>query len=66
MADEEKKNTIRRYLNAYNGFNIKGMVSLVHPEVVFKNVSGGEVNAQTEGAEQLRQLANQSKALFSA
>ncbi len=66
MTDEEKKNAIRSYLAAYNGFDIEGMVAIVHPEVVFKNVSGGEVNAQTEGVEQFRQLANKSKALFSS
>ena len=42
------------------------MVALVHPEVVFKNVAGGKVNAEAVGAVQLREMAIQSKALFSS
>ncbi|MEO1390330.1 MAG: nuclear transport factor 2 family protein, partial [Cyanobacteria bacterium J06634_6] len=37
---------------------------LVHPKVTFKNVSGSEVNAEAEGIEQFRELAEQAKALF--
>lgn len=66
MTHEEKKNAIRSYLAAYNSFDIEGMVALVHPELVFENVSGGEVTARTEGIDQFRQLASQSKALFSS
>lgn len=66
MTDEEMKNAIRSYLSAYNSFDIEGMVALVHPEVIFENVSGGEVNARTEGIEQFQHLANQSKTLFSS
>lgn len=66
MTDEEKKNAIRGYLAAYNSFDIEGMLAIVHPEVVFKNVSGVEVNVRTEGIDQFRKLANESKALFSS
>ena len=65
MAIEEKKNAIQIYIAAYNGYDIDGMVTLIHPKVVFGNVSGGEVNAKTVGAEQFRELANKSKGLFS-
>jgi ketosteroid isomerase-like protein len=66
MTTEEKKNAIQCYIAAYNDFDIDGMVALIHPEIVFKNVAGGEVNAQAEGAEQFRQLASKSKELFSS
>lgn len=39
---------------------------LVHPEVIFKNVSDGEVDAEAAGDAQFRELAHESKALFSS
>ena len=66
MTKDEQKILIQSYIAAYNSFDIDGMVALVHPEVVFKNVAGGEVNAEAVGANQFRQMAIQSKALFSS
>ena len=66
MTDNEKENTIRSYITAYNNFDIEGMVALVHPELMFKNISAGQIDAQTQGIEDFRQLANQSKDLFSS
>lgn len=37
----------------------------VHPDVEFKNISAGVVNAGTNGVAELRVLAKQSLALFS-
>ena len=37
---------------------------MIHPEIEFKNVSGGEVNATAFGAVEFRQLAEKSKELF--
>jgi hypothetical protein len=42
------------------------MAALVHPQVVFRNIAGGQINAEATGADQFRALANQSKALFSS
>jgi hypothetical protein len=66
MTNEEKKHAIESYIAAYNSLDVDGMVSLLHPEVIFKNVAGGDVNAQTVGVEQFRELATQSKAIFSS
>jgi ketosteroid isomerase-like protein len=66
MTSEEQKASIQSYLAAYNNFDINGMLVLIHPEVVFKNVAGGEVNAEAVGAGQFRKLAVQSKSLFSS
>lgn len=62
-----KHNTIiEDYISAYNAFDIERMLSSVHREVVFKNVSGGEVNAEAIGIEELRKMAEQSQQLFSS
>ena len=66
MIDEEKKALIESYLAAYNRLDVDAMVALVHPQVVFQNISGGQVNAEAIGADRFRELAVRSKALFSS
>lgn len=66
MMDEEKRNLILAYLNAYNSFDIEGMIKLLHADIVFKNIAAGEVNTQATGREEFRRLAEQSKAFFSS
>ena len=64
MNNEQKEAMIRAYVQHYNSFDIDGMVSLLHEEVRFRNVSNGEVTAETSGVEAFRNLAKQSAALF--
>jgi hypothetical protein len=66
MEKSEKESLIERYVRAYNGFDINGMVALLHSECTFQNVSGGEVNVTTSGIPQFRELAEKSKELFSS
>lgn len=42
------------------------MIKEAHPDIVFKNISNGEVNTSTRGMEEFRALAVQSKQLFSS
>ena len=65
MNSTEMKTSVEKYLDAYNSFDIERMLALVHPNVEFKNVANGAVNAQATGIDAFRQLAEQSKALFS-
>lgn len=66
MNEDDKRSLIKRYLDAYNAFDIDGMMSVIHPDIEFKNVSGVEVNASASGINELRKLAEQSKNLFSS
>ena len=66
MMDELKKSTILAYLQAYNSFDIDGMIKLLHADIIFKNIVGGEINSQTTGREEFRQLAEQSKGFFTS
>ena len=66
MGITEKMNLVLSYIDAYNRFDIDGMLTLVHPEVVFKNITGGEVNTEVSGIDALRDLANQARELFSS
>jgi ketosteroid isomerase-like protein len=66
MRPDEQRSLIDHYLDAYNAFDIDGMMATIHPDVQFENVSDGEVNASASGADEFRQLAEQSKGLFSS
>jgi hypothetical protein len=56
---------VDHYIDAYNRKNIDDMLMSVHPQVEFKNISAGVVNASTNGVVELRSLAQQSLSLFS-
>ncbi len=66
MGADEKRTLVDRYIAAYNDFDVDGMLALLHRDVEFRNISGGEVNASASGAEEFRRLAEQSKGLFSS
>ena len=57
---------IERYLAAYNAFDVPGMLELLHAEVEFRNVAGGEVTAAAHGIDEFRQLAERGAQLFSS
>ncbi|MBN2062516.1 MAG: nuclear transport factor 2 family protein [Deltaproteobacteria bacterium] len=64
MNEDDKRSVIVRFLNAYNAFDIDGMMSVIHPDIEFKNVAGGEINATASGIDEFHKLAEQSKKLF--
>ncbi len=64
MHQKEMRDIIDRYILAYNSFDIDGMLALMHKDVIFKNISKGDVNMSTKGVLELRQAAEQAKCLF--
>ena len=64
MQQQEIKNIIDKYIEAYNAFDIDGMLSFMHQDVEFKNISGGKINISTKGLSEFRKAAKQGKALF--
>jgi ketosteroid isomerase-like protein len=66
MTSSRQKEIIEGYVAAYNSFDVEAMLQFVHPDVVFKNVAGAEVNATATGIHEFRKLAERSKSLFSA
>jgi hypothetical protein len=66
MIAANQKDLIARYLAAYNAFDIEAMLAQLDPAIRFENYSGGQLSAETSGIEAFRQLAEQSKGLFSA
>ncbi|MFD7523069.1 nuclear transport factor 2 family protein [Paenibacillus chitinolyticus] len=65
MEERAVISLVEKYVEAYNAFDIEGMLLLMQEEIVFRNISNGVVNAVTEGKDAFRQLAGQSKNLFS-
>jgi len=65
MNPDRMRALIQDYIDAYNRFDVDGMLACVHPEIQFKNVSNGVVTAEADGIEALRWMAEQSKTLFS-
>jgi ketosteroid isomerase-like protein len=66
MKQNEIKDSIYRYLDAYNKFDIDGMMGMLAPDICFENVSGSEVNAETSGKAEFEILARQSARLFAS
>jgi hypothetical protein len=65
MIDAQQEELIARYLAAYNAFDIEAMLAQLDPAVRFENYAGGQLTAEASGIEAFRQLAEQSKTLFS-
>jgi ketosteroid isomerase-like protein len=57
---------IERYLAAYNEFDVAGMLALLHPDVAFANVAGGQVTAAAEGRDEFQALAEHAATLFTS
>lgn len=62
--NKEKEKIIRSFIHAYNTFDIESMTGLLHPEIQFKNISRGNITAQTKGKIKFNELAKQSAAIF--
>jgi hypothetical protein len=65
MGNSYKKELIDRFISAYNTFDVEGMLALLSPDVRFENYSEGQLTATANGIEEFRQLAENSKSLFS-
>jgi len=64
METSQQKTIIESYVRAYNAFDIAGMTQHLHSEVIFENVTNGEIDLATEGIEAFREQAERAKALF--
>jgi ketosteroid isomerase-like protein len=65
MKNSEMEQIVGAYLAAYNAFDVDGMVALLAPDVIFRNVSEGKVTHETIGVPAFRTLAEQGAEMFS-
>ncbi|MCD1163380.1 nuclear transport factor 2 family protein [Peribacillus frigoritolerans] len=66
MISEKSKKIIENYIMAYNSFDIERMVKLLHKEIMFRNFTNGEMNTETRGIQEFKELAEKSSKIFSS
>lgn len=64
METTQREWLIKEYINAYNNFDVEGMLKHLDPNVQFENILNGQVNLTINGREELRAQAEQATALF--
>ncbi|WP_419393926.1 nuclear transport factor 2 family protein [Cytobacillus praedii] len=66
MNSDETKQIIDYYVEAYNSFDVEGIVKLLHKEIMFRNFSNGEVDTETKGIQEFKELAENSSKIFAS
>ncbi|MCW3081539.1 nuclear transport factor 2 family protein [Segetibacter sp.] len=59
-----REDIVKNYIEGYNEFDINKMIRDFDENVVFENISGGEVNMLLEGLEAFMEQADQVKSYF--
>ena len=65
MEHAALKEAVTVYIEAYNRFDVDGMLAPLHEEVVFQNIANGEVSLTTTGKGDFRGQAEQATRYFS-
>ena len=63
--NEQRKQLIENYIKAYNNFNITGMTKDLTENVVFENISNGNLELSTYGIIEFTKQAELAKQCFS-
>ncbi|WP_426285585.1 nuclear transport factor 2 family protein [Luteibacter sp. E-22] len=66
MIDPAHIALIEAYLDAYNRFDIDGMLATLSDDVRFEHHSGGELSVATEGKVDFEKLARVGAAMFAS
>lgn len=61
---EKREQLIQAYIDAYNNFDIEGMMAGLKNSMEFKNITGGVVDLHLQGLEAFKQQAIQAVAFF--
>ena len=61
---EQQKRVIENYIKSYNDFDINGMTKDLTDNVVFENVSNGNVDLRTKGIKDFTEQAESAKQYF--
>ena len=65
MEEIKREEIIRSYVQAYNAFDVEGMMKDLDPNIRFENVSDGVVNMTLNGLEDFRTQALRAAEMFS-
>ena len=61
---EPRQQAVEHYIRAYNAFDTEGMLADLHLDIIFQNITDGQVDTETQGLEAFRQQAEQAKHYF--
>ena len=59
-----QKKIIENYIQAYNSFDVEGMIKDLHHDIVFENISNDQVNLTTKGIVEFKKQAELAKTYF--
>ncbi|MGI4870052.1 MAG: nuclear transport factor 2 family protein [Janthinobacterium lividum] len=65
MTEAQVRQLVTSYVEAYNRFDVAGMLSTLHEDVVFENISAGAITLKTRGKAEFEAQAEQAKNYFS-
>ncbi len=60
-----EKEIIEKYIEAYNNFDVNGMLENMCDNIIFQNISGGEINIETTSKIELITQMIKSRDIFS-
>ncbi|NJL55504.1 nuclear transport factor 2 family protein [bacterium] len=64
MQESAMRQLIEQYTDAYNRFDVDAMLSTLHKDIRFENISDGKVTLSTIGIEAFREAAEKAKHIF--
>jgi len=66
MIDAARQALIEQYIEAYNRFDIEGMLAVLTDDVRFEHHAGGDLSVATDGKAEFEKLARVGAALFAS
>lgn len=65
MEPQAQQRIIEHYIDSYNRFDIAGMLVHLHPDIIFRNISNGQVTMSLTGITAFKEQAKQATSYFS-
>jgi hypothetical protein len=64
MDHQHQQRVIENYIEAYNNFDVEGMILNLHDDIKFQNSSNGEINLEIHGKSNFQKQAEHATQLF--
>ncbi len=64
MSEQAMRRVVDSYIRAYNAMDVEAMLSTLHHDIVFENISNDVVDTRAVGIAEFRQLATKSAGQF--
>jgi hypothetical protein len=64
-VDKQRLEAIKSYMNAYNSFDVEGMIKNLSSDIIFKNITNETVDLVTNGIHEFKRQAEKATSFFS-